>query len=156
MAAGTGARAELGCETLAICPRISHLWGASAVGPAVDRLLAALQAEAGDEEAEESDEGKAGRPPLLLHLFSAAPSMFLPHLTGCLAAGGRFERTAARLCGLVFDSCPVDVTRQAGQILTPCTTIAFHCLFLPVTASPIPELNLHGCVGSSSTRARLT
>jgi hypothetical protein len=87
----------LGCATLACCGDIAKLWLPSRAAASVDQLARALVAH-------------TSGGPVVLHLFSGAPSMFLPSLC-------RHELAAAlgvRIAGLVFDSCPVNFTRASG------------------------------------------
>ena len=100
---------EAGCETLATCPGVSQLWRPGSVASLCEALCDALAAEL------------AARPrPLLLHFFSGAVTVFLAHLVTGLerrreGAGGAADwRLRDRLAGVIFDSCPVEYTRQSG------------------------------------------
>jgi hypothetical protein len=72
-----------------------QLWRPATVQGFVEGLWAALAA------------AVAG--PVLVHMFSGAVGMFLAHIACCAEEG-----SSPRVSGLVFDSCPVDYTRESG------------------------------------------
>jgi|EP01044_Picomonas_judraskeda_P003647 hypothetical protein len=84
---------DIGCQTLAACPGVAQLWRPAMVSDQVVSLCAALTTQSA---------------PLVVHVFSGAASMYLHHIARCCASG------RLRVAGLVFDSSPVDYTRESG------------------------------------------
>jgi len=89
---------NIGCETLAACPGVAQLWRPAMVRSQVVELCEALT----------SQSSMSRRAPVVVHMFSGAVSMYLPYIAQCCA------RERLRVGALVFDSCPVDYTRESG------------------------------------------
>ena len=108
---------SMGCRTLAYTPGVWQLWRPATVQGLVEQLCEALTA--------------AARGPVLVHMFSGAVGMFLSHIIACCEA-----TPSLRVAGLVFDSCPVDYTRESG--LAAVKQMALPGVFVPfVTAGGI-------------------
>ena len=84
---------DIGCQTLAACPGVVQLWRPAMVSDHVAGLCDALTTQVG---------------PVVVHVFSGAASMYLCHIVRCCAS------RRLRVTGLVFDSSPVDYTRESG------------------------------------------
>lgn len=88
----------IGCQTYAACPGVAQLWRPSTVRGQIVALSEGL-----------TNQTTIDRQiPIVVHMFSAAVSMYLWHIAECCAMG------KLRVVGLVFDSCPVDYTRESG------------------------------------------
>eukprot|EP01043_Picozoa_sp_COSAG02_P015187 COSAG02_NODE_642_length_19038_cov_10.020856_2_plen_271_part_00 len=107
---------NVGCETLATCPGVAQLWRPAMVRSQVVELCEALTARTLTSQ----------RGPVLVHMFSAAVSMFLPYIAQCCAC------MKLRMAALVFDSCPVDYTRESG--LSAVREMDLPRLFQPLVA----------------------
>ena len=107
---------QVGFETLATCPGVAQLWLPAMVRNQVVKLCEALTARTATD----------GPGVVLVHMFSGAVSMFLPYIAQCCARG------RLRVTALVFDSCPVDYTRESG--LNAVSEMALPRLLKPLVA----------------------
>lgn len=106
LAAHVGLYNRLGCDVCAVQPGTLNLWVPALASRQADVLLAALA----------EDEAATGRRTLLLVAFSGAPKTSLVPLLHALSSEPRFSPVADSLCGLAFDSGPLDFVSSTGEL----------------------------------------